>query len=93
MDAAFFCGMLEDVRTRQTTFSEPHKGAHSMTAATQSEPALMTKKQLAEFLQCSQRQCEILTSKGRLPKPIYLGQSSPRWKRADVLAHLEAVQQ
>ena len=53
-------------------------------------PELMTKKQLAEFLQCSQRQVEILTGKGRLPKPIYLGESSPRWKRDEILAHLDA---
>ncbi len=51
---------------------------------------LMTKKQLAEYLQCSQRQVELLTAKGRLPKPIYLGESSPRWKRDQVLAHLDA---
>lgn len=63
-----------------------------MTTATQAIPELMTKKQLAEFLQCSQRQCEILTGKGRLPKPIYLGTSSPRWMRSAVLEHLEAVQ-
>ena len=63
-----------------------------MTTATQATHELLTKKQLAEFLQCSQRQVEILTGKGRLPKPIYLGESSPRWQRSSVLAHLEAVQ-
>ena len=52
-------------------------------------PALMTKKQTAEFLQCSQRQVELLTAKGRLPRPVYLGESSPRWKRDEVLEHLE----
>ena len=50
---------------------------------------LMTKKQLAEFLQCSTRQVEILTGKGRLPKPIYLGESSPRWRQDEVLDHLD----
>ena len=61
-----------------------------MATATQATHELMTKKQLAEFLQCSQRQVEILTRKGRLPKPIYLGESSPRWKRDEILAHLDA---
>lgn len=51
---------------------------------------LMTKKQLAEFLQCSDRQVELLTGKGRLPKPVYLGESSPRWKMDEVLEVLEA---
>jgi predicted DNA-binding transcriptional regulator AlpA len=50
---------------------------------------LMTKKQVAEFLQCSQRQVELLTQKGRLPKPVYLGESSPRWKQAELMAALE----
>lgn len=60
-----------------------------MATATQTPPELMTKKQVAEFLQCSQRQVELLTNKGRLPKPVYLGESSPRWKREEILASLE----
>ena len=68
-------------------------GIAQMTTATQSTPELMTKKQLAEYLQVSQRQVEILTAKGRLAKAIYLGQSSPRWKRSAVLEHLEANQE
>ncbi|MCA9201084.1 MAG: hypothetical protein KDA87_26270, partial [Planctomycetales bacterium] len=51
-------------------------------------PEWMTKKQVSEYLQISQRQCEILTKKGRLPEPVYLGRSSPRWNRAAVLASL-----
>lgn len=61
-----------------------------MATVAQTEPQLMTKKQVAEFLQCSQRQVELLTNKGRLPKPVYLGESSPRWKRDELLACLEA---
>jgi predicted DNA-binding transcriptional regulator AlpA len=61
-----------------------------MATVAQTEPQLMTKKQVAEFLQCSQRQVELLTNKGRLPKPVYLGESSPRWKREELLASLEA---
>ena len=58
----------------------------------QAPPELMTKKQVAEFLQCSQRQVELLTAKGRICKPVYLGESSPRWKRAELMAALEANQ-
>lgn len=63
-----------------------------MTTATQTPPELMTKKQVAEFLQCSQRQVELLTAKGRICKPVYLGESSPRWKRSELMAHLDAQQ-
>ena len=56
-------------------------------------PELMTKRQVAEYLQCSQRQVELLTNKGRIAAPIYLGSSSPRWKKADLLASLEASSQ
>jgi hypothetical protein len=51
-------------------------------------PDWMTKKQVAEWLQCSQRQVELLTASGRLSKPIYLGASSPRWNKAALLACL-----
>ncbi|MCX7386606.1 MAG: hypothetical protein NTX48_08075 [Planctomycetales bacterium] len=52
----------------------------------------MTKKQVAAFLQCSERQVELLTAKGRICKPVYLGESSPRWKRSELMAALEANQ-
>ena len=55
-------------------------------------PELMKKRDVAAFCQCSQRQVEILTAKGRLPKPIYLGENSPRWKRAELLKHLDGLQ-
>ena len=59
----------------------------------QTPPELMTKKQVAEFLQCSERQVELLTNRGRICKPIYLGTSSPRWSRVGLLASLEASSQ
>lgn len=55
-------------------------------------PIYLTKKQVAELLQCSQRQVELLTHKGRIPRPMYLGTSSPRWKRSELLAHLDTQQ-
>ena len=54
-------------------------------------PEMMTKRDLADYLQCSLRQVELLTAKNRLPKPIYLGTSSPRWRRSDVMAFLERL--
>lgn len=61
-----------------------------MTIATMTDPEFLTKRQVAEMLQCSTRQVEILTSKGRLAKPIYLGERSPRWRRSELLAWLDA---
>ncbi len=52
-------------------------------------PELMKKRDVAEFCQCSQRQVEILTANGRLPSPIYLGENSPRWRRSELLKHLD----
>ena len=63
-----------------------------MTNATLLPEALLTKKDVASFLQCSLRQVELLTHAGRLPKPLYLGESSPRWKRGELMAALEANQ-
>jgi len=56
------------------------------------EQRLLTKKQVAEFLQCSTRQVELLTQRGRIAKPVYLGTSSPRWNREEILASLAANQ-
>jgi len=61
------------------------------TATKKSEPEFLTKKQVAELLQCSQRQVELLTQKKRIASPIYLGSSSPRWSRTELLASLNAA--
>ena len=82
--------MLEIVRTGRETFPNLKTGPHKMKPTTLIPPELLTKKQVAEYLQCSQRQVELLTHKGRLPKPFYLGESSPRWRRAELLSWLES---
>ena len=64
-----------------------------MKNVTLTPPELLTKKQAAELLQCSQRQIELLTHAGRIAKPVYLGDRSPRWRRAELLASLGTVQE
>ncbi|GEM_PF-903610 len=54
-------------------------------------PEMMTKRDLADYLQCSLRQVEILTKKKRLPKPLYLGTAMPRWRRSELMAFLEML--
>ncbi len=53
--------------------------------------AILTKKQVAELLQCSARQVEILVKKGQLPSTVYLGDSSPRWKLSEIEAVFDAA--
>lgn len=53
---------------------------------------LWTKKGTATFYKCSERQVELLSAAGKIPKPIYLGSASPRWRKSDVMAHLDAQQ-
>ncbi len=55
----------------------------------QAAEELLTKKETAAFYKCSLRQVELLWAAGRIPRPFYLGESSPRWKRSELLAHLE----
>lgn len=52
---------------------------------------MMTKKDMAEFWKCSVRQIELMAAAGRIPKPIYLGASSPRWRRSELLAFIDGV--
>ena len=61
--------------------------------ATQTDvPELLTKTQAAELLQCSLRQIELLTQRGRIAKPVYLSERSPRWRRDELLASLGQTQ-
>ena len=53
-------------------------------------PELLTKKQAAELLQVSQRQIELLSQRGKIAKPVYLSERSPRWRRDELLASLGA---
>jgi len=52
------------------------------------QPELLTKTQAAELLQCSTRQIELLTQRGRICQPVYLSERSPRWRRAELMASL-----
>jgi len=54
-------------------------------------PEILRKRDVAAICQCSQRQVEILTAKGRLPRPFYLGENSPRWRRTELMAFLDGL--
>ena len=51
-------------------------------------PALCTKKQVAVWAGCSQRNIELQVKLKTFPAPIRLG-SLPRWRRSDLLDWLE----
>jgi predicted DNA-binding transcriptional regulator AlpA len=53
--------------------------------------ALSRKADLAKRFQCSTRQIEIMVNTGRLPRPFYLGDSSPRWRQSDIDAWLDKL--
>ena len=74
--------------TMTITVTPDNRNRHERRHSEQAPPELLTKKQAAELLQCSQRQIELLTQKGRIAKPVYLGDRSPRWRRAELLASL-----
>ena len=63
-----------------------------MTNATLIPEELMTKKETAAFYKWSLRQVELMSAAGRIPRPIYFGESSPRWRRSELMAHLDAQQ-
>ena len=49
---------------------------------------LLKKKDLATTIGCSTRQIELMVKAGKLPKPFYCGDSSPRWRQSDIDAWL-----
>lgn len=56
-------------------------------------PVLLTKADVARILQCCTRQVELLAQRGRIAKPIYLGEGSPRWHRHELMASIGAGSQ
>lgn len=57
----------------------------------QTDDILCKKKDLAIRFACSTRQIELMSNDGRLPRPFYIGDASPRWRRADIDAWLERL--
>ncbi|MEJ7593032.1 MAG: hypothetical protein WKF77_15910 [Planctomycetaceae bacterium] len=63
-----------------------------MSNATSVSDSLMKKKDVAEFFQCSVRQVELMVKAGKLPKPVYIGDASPRWQRKTLMEWLDRLQ-
>ena len=56
-----------------------------------SDDTLLTKRDLAERFDVTVRMIELMVKGGRLPKPFYLGDSSPRWRKIDIDTWLEKL--
>ena len=52
--------------------------------------ALMTRKEVADFLQCSVRQLDNLDE--TFPKPINISTASPRWRRRTLIAWFDLLE-
>ena len=59
-------------------------GRFFMSSSMQNTEPMMTKKDVAKFLQCSERQVELLVKAGKIPKPFYFSKASPRWRRSAI---------
>lgn len=46
----------------------------------------MTKREVAELFQISTKTVERNSKSGRLPKPVYVGERTPRWNREQIYA-------
>lgn len=63
-----------------------------MSNSVQTTEPMMKKKDVAKFLQCSERQVELLVKARKLPKPFYFSGASPRWKRSAIDAWVEQLE-
>lgn len=52
---------------------------------------LLKKKDLTIQFGCSSRQIELMVKAGKLPKPFYISDSSPRWRQSDIDAWLDKL--
>ena len=62
-----------------------------MAPAANSSDQLYRKENLRIRLQCSERQLELMVKSGRVPKPFYMSDRSPRWRKTDIDAWLEKL--
>lgn len=51
-------------------------------------PPILIKRQVAELLQCSGRQVELLVKAGKIPQAFYISPQAPRWRRDELFAFL-----
>jgi predicted DNA-binding transcriptional regulator AlpA len=68
----------------QEAVDEILNSLHAKTSKTGAEQIFLTKKEVARLLNCSVRQIDILTSKGKLKKR-YIGPSSPRFVKSEIM--------
>ncbi len=62
-----------------------------MSNSVQNPEPMMKKKDVAKFLQCSERQVELMVKAGKFPKPVYIFDASPRWQRSVIDAWLDQL--
>jgi excisionase family DNA binding protein len=63
----------------------------STTRTVESLPALLKYSQVCEFLQITRRTLERMVSRRDFPQPIMLSKRAARFRREDVLAHLQKL--
>ncbi len=68
----------------QAAVDEILNSLHSKSNENSEEQIFLTKKETAKLLNCSVRQIDILTSKGKLKKR-YIGPSSPRFVKDEII--------
>jgi predicted DNA-binding transcriptional regulator AlpA len=68
----------------QESVNEILSSIHSQTGKSEDKQVFLTKKETAKLLNCSVRQIDILTSKGKLKKR-YIGPSSPRFVKDEII--------
>ena len=68
----------------QAAVDEILNSLHSKNNENSEEQIFLTKKETAKLLNCSVRQIDILTNKGKLKKR-YIGPSSPRFVKDEII--------
>ena len=82
--------MVEDLRNVASHINNVQR-VPNMQNATIAPDTLNRKTDLAKRFQCSTRQIELMVNDGRLPRPFYIGNASPRWRQSDIDAWLNKL--
>ena len=55
------------------------------------EGEILTRDEVAKLLKCTPRTVINMEKDGRLLKPFYMGDRTPRWRREDLMAWIERL--
>jgi predicted DNA-binding transcriptional regulator AlpA len=83
--------VLQRRRSSKPELFELFNWSRKMSERIAQHSPLMTKRDVAAYLQCSLRQINLMVKAGKIPAPFYISSGAPRWHFEDLQRHLNSL--